>query len=288
MTAEPFHDKAVIITGASSGIGAALALKLANQGANVALAARRPDRLEQVAAACRQSGGEVLAVPTDVTSEAQCRSLVEETIQKFGCLDMLVNNAGIAAIALLEDFPDLTLFKHCMEVNFYGAVHCTYHAIPYLKQSRGRIVAISSLGGKAALPYNTPYIASKFAMHGFFDSLRMELRQSGVSVTLICPSWVATGFHEAQMDKNGIPRGPRGRAVYSKRTMTAEHCAEIILKAASKRRREVLMGPGYLAAWLKLIAPGLLDWYTIKVFLAEAIRRARTNKIVPVQGPGSK
>jgi short-subunit dehydrogenase len=100
-----------------------------------------------------------------------------------------------------------------MDVNFYGAVYCTFYALPYLIRSHGRMVAVSSLGGKAPLPYNSPYIASKFAMHGFFDSLRIELKRHGVSVTIICPYWVVTGFHEAQMDKDGVPRGPGGRVI---------------------------------------------------------------------------
>jgi len=275
MKANTFQNQVAVITGASSGIGRAIALQLAAQGAKVVLAARRADRLEETASLCRQAGGEALAVPTDVTDEAQCKGLIEKTIERFGRLDLLVNNAGLAVIALLEDFPDLRLFKHTMEVNFYGAVHCTYNALPHLIQSKGRIVAISSLGGKAALPYNTPYIASKFAMHGFFDSLRIEMARHGVSVTTICPSWVATGFHEAQMDKDGVPKGARGRAVYSKRTMTAEQCAAITLKAAAKRRREVLMGPGYLAVWLNVLAPGLVDWIAVNVFLKAAVRRAR-------------
>ena len=275
MKANTFQNQVAAITGASSGIGRAIALQLAAQGAKVVLAARRADRLEETASLCRQAGGEALAVPTDVTDEAQCKGLIEKTIERFGRLDLLVNNAGLAVIALLEDFPDLRLFKHTMEVNFYGAVHCTYNALPHLIQSKGRIVAISSLGGKAALPYNTPYIASKFAMHGFFDSLRIEMARHGVSVTTICPSWVVTGFHEAQMDKDGVPKGARGRAVYSKRTMTAEQCAAITLKAAAKRRREVLMGPGYLAVWLNVLAPGLVDWIAVNVFLKAAVRRAR-------------
>lgn len=275
MKANTFQNQVAVITGASSGIGRAIALQLAAQGAKVVLAARRADRLEETASLCRQAGGEALAVPTDVTDEAQCKGLIEKTIERFGRLDLLVNNAGLAVIALLEDFPDLRLFKHTMEVNFYGAVHCTYNALPHLIQSKGRIVAISSLGGKAALPYNTPYIASKFAMHGFFDSLRIEMARHGVSVTTICPSWVVTGFHEAQMDKDGVPKGARGRAVYSKRTMTAEQCAAITLKAAAKRRREVLMGPGYLAVWLNVLAPGLVDWIAVNVFLKAAVRRAR-------------
>jgi short-subunit dehydrogenase len=154
-------------------------------------------------------------------------------------------------------------------------VASTYFALPHLKQTRGRLVAISSVGGKAAIPYNTPYIASKYGLHGFFDALRMELRQHGVSVTLICPWWVVTEFHEAQLDKDGRPRGPRGRAIYTPNMMTAERCAAITLEAARRRRREVVLGPGWLAVWLKVLAPGLLDWLAVKVFLEPAIRRAR-------------
>ena len=276
MKPDAFRGQAVIVTGASAGIGKALALQLARQGAKVVLAARRADLLEQVAAACRQAGGEALAVPTDVADEAQCRALVEKTVDTFDRLDLLVNNAGLAVIARLEDYSDLDLFKHTMSVNFYGAVYCTYYALPYLIRSRGRIVAVSSLGGKAPLPYNSPYIASKFAMHGFFDSLRIELMRHGVSVTIICPYWVVTGFHEAQMDKDGAPRGPGGRAIYSKNMMTAERCAEVILRAAYRRQREVLMGPGRLIAWLKLLAPGLLDRILIG-FLKATVRRQQKN-----------
>jgi short-subunit dehydrogenase len=286
MQRDAFRDQVAVITGASSGIGRALASQLADQGAKVILAARRADRLEEVAAECRTLGGEALAIPTDISDEVQCRALVEKAVEKFGRLDLLVNNAGLAVTALLEDFPDLHLFQHTMAVNFYGAVYCTYYALPHLKQTCGRIVAISSLGGKAALPYNTPYISSKFAMHGFFDTLRMELMQYGVSVTVVCPSWVMTGFHEAQMDKDGVPKGPRGRAIYTKKTMTAKRCAEITLKAAYRRRREVLMGPGPLAAWLKLLAPGFLDWFAVNVFLKSAVRRARAKQKVPTQESG--
>jgi short-subunit dehydrogenase len=275
MKANAFYDQVVIVTGASAGIGKALALKLARLGAKVTIAARRAERLEDVAKECRALGSQVLVVPTDVSDEMQCKALVEKTVKSFGRLDMLINNAGLAAGALFDEFHDLNLFRHILNVNFYGAVHCTYYALPYLKQTKGRILVTSSLGGIAAIPYNTPYCASKYAVHGFFDSLRMELYRSGVSVTVICPWWVATEFHEAQMDKNGVPRGARGRSFYTKRTMTADRCAEIMLLAAYRRRREVLMGPGFFAVWLRALAPGLLDWLAVKVFLEPVIRRAR-------------
>ena len=279
MKRDEFRGLVAIVTGASSGIGRALALQLANQGAKVVLAARRADRLEQVAAICRHAGAEVLVVPTDVRDELQCKALIEKTLEVFGKLDMLVNNAGLAASALFDEFPDLHLFKHTMDVNFYGTVYCTYYALPHLKKTRGRIVAVSSVGGKSAIPYNTPYCASKYAMHGFYDSLRMELYQHGVSCTVVCPWWVATEFHESQLNKDGVPRGERGRAYYTKKTMTSDQCAQIVLKAAFKRRREVLMGPGTLAVWLKVIAPGFLDWFAVKVFLESAIRHSKAGKI---------
>lgn len=277
MKSNMFSNQVVIVTGASAGIGKALAILLAGQGAKVVIAARRADRLEQLAAECRALGAEVLAVPTDVADESQCKSLIEKTVEHFGRLDMLINNAGLAASAALDDFPNLDLFKHTVDVNLYGTVYCTYYALPHLKQTKGRIVAVSSLGGKAALPYNTPYCTSKYGMHGFFDSLRLELSPSGVSVTVVCPWWVVTEFHEAQMDKNGIPRGPRGRAFYTKRMMTAEQCAEITLRAAEKRKREILMGSGGLTVFLKAIAPGLVDWVATRMVLQSAARRMKKN-----------
>lgn len=279
MKPNAFRDQVVIVTGASAGIGRALALQLASQGTQVVIAARRADRLSQIVEQCHIFCGEVTAAPTDIREEAQCRALIEKTIATYGRLDMLINNAGLAASALFDEFPDLCLFRHTMDVNFYGAVYCTYYALPYLKKTRGRIVAISSLGGKSAIPYNTPYCSSKYALHGFYDSLRMELRPHGVSCTVVCPWWVATEFHEAQLNKEGIPRGARGRAYYTKKTMTADQCAQIVLEAAEKRRREVLMGPGILATWLKVMAPGFLDWLTFKVFLEPMIRRAKAGKI---------
>lgn len=219
-----------------------------------------------------------MVVPTDVGDQAQCKALMEKTISAFGRLDLLINNAGLAVLSLFEDLPDLQLFKHTLDVNFYGNVHCCFYALPYLKPTRGRILAISSLGGKAVLPYNTPYIASKYALHGFYDALRMELMQHGVSVMVVCPSWVVTGFHEAQMDKDGVPKGASGHAIYNNKTMTAERCAQIALRAASRRRREVLMGPRALAAWLRLLAPGLVDWIAVNVFIKAAVRQARAGQ----------
>jgi NAD(P)-dependent dehydrogenase (short-subunit alcohol dehydrogenase family) len=272
MSDKAYQDKAVIVTGASAGIGRALVLQLADQGAWIALAARDAQRLDVLAEECRQRGSKAIAVPTDVTNEAQCRVLIERAVAEFGRLDMLINNAGTAAKGLLEELPDLALFKHVMDVNFYGTVYCTYYAVKHLKQTQGRIVNISSLSGKAPLPSHAPYIASKHAVQGFSDSLRMELAKAGVSVTVICPYYVATGLLERMAEK-GKPRGPAGRVIDPDRVMTADRCAQIVLKSAARRKREVLMGPSWLIVWLRLIAPGLSDKVIIEMFLKPAVRR---------------
>ena len=272
MKADAYRGQAVIVTGASVGIGKALVLQLARQDARVAIAARRAERLEQIAADCRALGAEVLVVPTDVANEAQCKALVEKTVAAFGRLDMLINNAGTGAEGLLEELPDLTLFKHVMDVNFYGTVYCTYYAVKHLKQTQGRIVNISSLSGRTPLPSYASYIASKHAVQGFSDSLRMELAKAGVSVTMICPYYVATGLLQRMAEKSK-PRGPAGRGIDPDKVMTADHCAHIVLKSATRRKREVLMGPSWLIVWLRLIAPGLSDKVIIEMFLKPATRR---------------
>ena len=268
-----FLNKAIVVTGASSGIGRALALRLADERAWLALAARSAERLEALAVECRQRGAKAIAVPTDVACEVQCKALIDRTCGEYGRLDMLINNAGIAIGSRLEDLPDLHLFKEVVNVNFYGMVYCTYYALPHLRETKGRIVNISSLGGKLAIPFNTSYVASKFAMIGFSDSLRMELARAGISVTAICPYWVVTEFHERFMDKDGRPQGSAGRAIYTEKTMTADRCAQMIINAARRRKREVVMKPGPLALWLHLIAPGLMDRLTMKIILGPAIKR---------------
>jgi short-subunit dehydrogenase len=270
---ESFKDKAVVVTGASSGIGRALALQLADEGAWLALAARNARRLETLALECQQRGGKAVAIPTDVADERQCQTLIQRTKETYGHIAMVINDAGMDVLSKLEDLPDLHLFRQVMDVNFYGTVSCTYYALPSLKETRGRIVNISSLGGVQAIPYNTSYCASKFAMNGFSDSLRMELAQHGISVTVVCPYWVVTEFHERYLDKDGRPKGPEGRAIYTEKMMTADQCARIVLNAARRRKREILLGPGRMTVLLKLIAPGLMDRVVCNSILRPAAGR---------------
>ena len=277
MKTSSFKNHVVIVTGASSGIGKALALQLSTEGACLSLAARNPERLDKLAEECVDLGGQAIPVPTDVADQEQCQRLIEATVLQFGCIDMLVNNAGFSLVGKFEELPSLELFQQVMDVNFNGVVQCTYYALSYLKDTGGRIVNVSSLGGKLAIPYNTSYIASKFAVTGFSDSLRMELQKDGVSVTVIYPYWVVTEFHDRMLDKNGQARGPGCRAIYTEKMMTAEQCAKIIIKAAKGRKREVVMGPGTIATWLKMIAPGLMDKLIVeKVFKPIAERSTKS------------
>jgi short-subunit dehydrogenase len=251
----------VIITGASDGIGAELARQMAReQGANLALvlAARNADKLEQVAAPCRQSGAQVLVRPTDVGQEDACRGLVADTVSRFGRLDTLVNNAGMSAHALLEEVTDMGWYEQLMRINLWGSAWCTHAALPHLKASQGRIVVVSSLAGLVGVPGRTAYSATKFAMTGFFESLRIEMIPHGVSVTLTYPGVVATDIRYRGFNAEGQAAGRSG--LDERGAMSIEECARLIRVGAQERQREVVMSAkGKLARWMKLIAPGLVD-----------------------------
>jgi short-subunit dehydrogenase len=245
MSAETFHDNAVLVTGASRGIG-------------LALSAREAGPLEAVAAECRALGATAVAIPADVAEEAQCGELVRGAVAALGRLDTLINNAGIGMWSRFDEVRDLTVFDRLMRVNYLGSVYCTWHALPHLKSTRGRIVGISSLTGKTGVPTRSGYAASKHAMNGFFDTLRIELLGSGVSVTVACPDFVATEIRERAFGADGAPLG--ASPVAESRVMTAETCARLILEGAARRKRElILSGRGKLGLWLKLLAPGLVD-----------------------------
>ncbi|HEX8274332.1 MAG TPA: SDR family oxidoreductase [Longimicrobiaceae bacterium] len=255
-----FRDNVVVVTGASAGIGAELARQLADGGARLALAARDAARLEEVAAECRARGGRALVVPTDVGEEAQCRALVERTVAEYGRLDTLVNNAGIGMWARFDEITDLSIFERVMRVNYLGSVYCTHHALPHLKRARGRIVGVSSLTGKTGVPTRSAYAASKHAMAGLFDSLRIELDGSGVSVTMIYPGFVATEIRERAFGPDGRPLGAGNSPVREREVMTVEECARQIVEATAARRREVVMtARAKVGMWLKLVAPGAVD-----------------------------
>jgi short-subunit dehydrogenase len=269
MTHHPYRDQVVVITGASSGIGEALAYQLADQGARLALAARRRDNLETIAARCRATGAGALVIQADVSEQAQCERIIAGTIAAYGRLDMLINNAGITMWARFGSLADPALIERIMRVNFLGAMYCTYYALPHLKQTRGRIVCVSSLAGKIYVPGNTGYIASKYAMDGFFNSLRGEIEDDGVSVTLVYPDFVATDLPANMLDASGQPSKGVSETLSGSAMMSAETCARIILDVSARRKPEELMSRrGKLFPWLKLIAPGLIA-RSIKKLMAQ-------------------
>lgn len=264
-TNTPFREQVVIITGASAGIGHELALQLADQGAWLALAARDRERLEEVARGCVARGGRALVVPTDVGEEAQCRALVARAVAEYGRLDVLINNAGLSMWAQFEELTDLAPFEQMMRVNYFGSVYCTHAALPHLRRTRGRLVAVSSLTGKTGVPTRSGYAATKHAMAGFFDSIRIELADSGVSVTVVYPGFVATEIRERAFGADGRPLGKGNSPVQEQAVMSAPECARQIIQAAAARRRELVMTRrGRLGMWLKLIAPGLVDRTALK------------------------
>lgn len=254
-------EKVIIITGSSDGIGAEMARQLARQYGNkcgLVLAARNQELLQQVAMQCQQAGSVTLVVPTDVGVEAQCRELIATTMAKFGRIDVLINNAGKSAQALFEDVAQLGWYEELMRINFWGSVWCTHAALPYLKQSRGSLLAVSSLAGLVGVPGRTAYSASKFAMNGFFESLRAELKQAGVSVTLAYPGVVATQIRYHGFNAAGGAAGVSG--LKEDDAMSVEVCAKLMLQGLENRQREVVMTfKGKLGRFLKLIAPGLVE-----------------------------
>jgi short-subunit dehydrogenase len=260
MSASAWRDNVVIVTGASAGIGEELALQLAAAGAYLSLAARDAGRLEAVADACRSRGARVLVVPTDVGDPEQCRLLVERTLEEYGRVDTLVNNAGIGMWARFDEMTDITVFETIMRVNYLGSVYPTWHALPRLKASRGRIVVVNSLTGRTGVPTRSGYAASKHAVAGFFDSLRIELMDSGVTITQVFPGFVATEIRERAFGPGGKPLGAGNSPVREREVMTAQECARQILRAAAGRRRELIMTlRGKIGAKLKLVAPRLVD-----------------------------
>ncbi|HVP32821.1 MAG TPA: SDR family oxidoreductase [Steroidobacteraceae bacterium] len=261
--------KTVLITGASTGIGRALALELARAGAQLSLNARDPERLEQAARECAALGAAVLAVPGDVSRPEDCRQMVARTLERFQKLDVLVNNAGMTMWARFDALADLEPLERLLAVNYLGAARVTAAALPYLRNSRGLIVAVASIAGLTGVPERTGYAASKHAMVGFFESLRIELRGSGVDVTIVAPDFVVSELHKGALGADGRPLGRS--PMNEPHIMTSEQCARLIARAMRRRTRLLITSRrGRFGRWARLLAPALVDRIA-----ARAIRRRR-------------
>lgn len=271
--------RVVVITGASDGIGAEIARQMAaREGSALALvlSARSVDKLEQVAQSCRSHGSQVLVHAADVAQQSACVALIEAASLAFGRLDMLINNAGMSAHALLEDVQDLGWYESLMRVNFWGSVWCTHAALPHLKASSGRVVAVSSLVGLIGVPGRTAYAASKYAMTGFFESLRIELANHGVSVTVAYPGVVSTDIRLRGFNAQGLAAGTS--SLKEGRAMSVSTCAALIIDGAQRRQRDIVMTlQGKLGRWAKLLAPRLLDRMALAALSNEAKRQTQAH-----------
>ncbi|HWA38009.1 MAG TPA: SDR family oxidoreductase [Burkholderiales bacterium] len=248
----------IVITGASDGIGAALARHLASPGMTLALAARSVDRLEKVRTECEAKGARAVAVKCDVSREPDCGNLMDVAARELGGIDVLVNNAGVSGHALLEEVTDFGWYEQMMRVNYFGTLWCTRHALPHLKASKGLVVGVCSLAGKHGIPGRTAYSPSKSAQAAFLEAVRIELLGTGVDVTVVYPGVVLTGIRVNGYGADGKPAGRSG--LHEKGAMTVEECARQIAGAMASRRRELIMtAQGKLGQWVKLVAPGVVD-----------------------------
>ena len=253
-----FANMAIVITGASDGIGAELARQLAREGARLVLAARGPERLERVRRECEAAGAEALAVVADVGAEGDCRRLIERAVAAFGDIDILVANAGVSMHAPFEAIEDFTTFERLFRINAMGTIWCVRHAYPSLKRTRGLVVGVSSLAGRTGVPERTTYCTSKFAQSGFLEAFRIEAEEHGVAVMVALPGVVKTEIRRHGWNGRGEPAGVSGLAEHD--AMPVDECARLIVDGMRRRRREVVMtARARIGLWLKLLAPSKVD-----------------------------
>lgn len=253
-------SKVVIITGASSGIGLASAKLYASRGFRVVMAARSIDKLESLADSFGCDRDNILCVKTDVSVEDDCRYLIRQSVEKFGRIDILINNAGISMRAMFKDL-DLSVIRRLMDINFWGTVYCTKFALPYLLESKGTVVGVISIAGFSGLPARTGYSASKYAIRGFLDTLRIEHLYDGLNVLVIAPGFTASNIRNTALVADGSQQGesPRDEG----KMMSAERVAEIMAEGIRKRKSQIVLTPlGKLTVLVHRLFPRLADRLT--------------------------
>ena len=262
-----FTGKVIVLTGASQGIGKAVALALSPQAPVLVLAARDETALRTVESACQALGAKTFVFRTDVTDEVQCRDLIRRTVFAAGGIDVLIHNAGGGMNARFDEMTDITVFEKLMRLNYLGPMYLTHEALPHLKKSRGRIVVVSSVAGLTGVPLRTAYSGSKHAVFGMFESLRIELADSGVTVTMIAPDFVQSEIHVRAFGPDGKPVGDS--TIAERVAMPADECAALIVDAMERRQRLLITSlRGKAGRFVRLIAPRLID-----SIAARAIRR---------------
>ncbi|TSA24075.1 MAG: SDR family oxidoreductase [Bacteroidetes bacterium] len=250
-------EKVVIITGAASGIGRALSFEYAERGARLVLADRNKEQLITVCDQLIRQGVEAVCTICDITREEDCKRLINSTLNRFDCIDVLINNAGISMRALFEEV-ELDVIRKVMDVNFYGAVYCTRFALPALLRSKGSLVGISSVAGYKGLPGRTGYSASKFALQGFLEVVRIENRKKGLHVLIACPGFTNSNIRNTALAKDGSAQGesPLNEA----KLMPAEEVARRICNAIENRKhRLILTTQGKMTVLLNKFFPKFMD-----------------------------
>jgi NAD(P)-dependent dehydrogenase (short-subunit alcohol dehydrogenase family) len=235
---QDLRGKTALITGASSGIGKAAALRLARLGVRVVMAARTRSALEEMAGYIASRGGAALAIPTDVTDAQQCQRAVDAAVNRFGGLDILICSAGLSLRGYF-DGTALDVLERVMRVNFFGTLYCTHAALPHVKANRGSLIAISSLTGKRGIPSYALYGASKSAVQGLYESLRLELAPEGVHVGILAPAYVDTPLRDHVLAPSGQPWTKQPAPPF--RIWPVEKCVDRLIRLIVGRRAEALL-----------------------------------------------
>jgi len=252
-----FDGSVVVVTGAAGGIGRAIAERFAAEGARIVALDLNEEALASLARDFERRGTEVLTLRCDITNPEGCTTAAGQILERFGHVDVLVNNAGVVHRSGFVE-TDVSVFRRVMEVNFFGSLNVTKALLEPLVARRGLIIVISSIAGLSPLYGRSGYSASKHALHGLFESLRGELRDSGVDVLMVCPSFTRTDFEQRALGAQG-ERVARGRTRVGDEA-TPEDVAEAIHDAARRRLPLLVLSPvGKLAVWLSRFAPGVYD-----------------------------
>ncbi len=259
-------DKVVIVTGASSGIGLATAVLFASHDAKVVMAARSIEKMETLRKES-PAADNMLCVKTDVSVEADCKNLIDETVKRFGRIDILVNNAGISMRAMFNDL-DLDVIRRLVDTNFWGTVYCTKYALPYLLESKGSVVGVVSIAGFIGLPGRTGYAASKFAIRGFLDTLRVEHRYDGLHVMVFAPGFTASNIRNVALLADGSPQGMTPRN--EDKMMSAEKVAKKLARGLKSRKKEMVLTPtGKMTKFFDFYFPHFVEWAEYRMMAKE-------------------
>ena len=258
------NEKTIIVTGASSGIGECLSKKMAQKGADVVCAARREEELDRVVKDIHSLGGTAMAVPTDITKLQECEYLVEKTIERFGKLDALVLNAGISMWTPFEELQDVSFFRQLMETNYMGAVQCCHAALEHLKSSNGLIVSCSTAQALMGFPNHSGYAASKHALHGFLDTLDIEMKGK-INFLEVIMGWIQdTGLRASAFGANGQKLGD-SKWKHTSQSVTLEDCVAGIIRGIEANNKIIYIpGKLRLVPFLNVFFKAFLRWKVSK------------------------